>query len=153
MRAQTSDAKTISAPTAGALGTDAEVQVLSPFQVTSDKDYGYLKTNAATATKIGMEIQKVPLAISVVSREFLDDTNVRSLTDLFRYSSAASGDGRFAMRVPSNEATPQGAFTMRGFQVNNMMRDGIFRYTAYSVDSVERVEIVKGPASVFFGQG
>ncbi len=146
-------AKATAAPKAAALATDEEVQVLSPFQVTSDKDYGYLKTNAATATKIGMEIQKVPLNISVVSREFLDDTNARSLTDLFRYTSASTGDNRFAMRVPANEATPQGAFTMRGFQVNNMMRDGIFRYTAYSFDSVERVEIVKGPASVFFGQG
>ncbi|MDB6127100.1 MAG: hypothetical protein JWM35_996, partial [Verrucomicrobia bacterium] len=141
------------APAAGSLGTDEGVQTLSPFQVKDDKDYGYLKTNSATATKIGMEIQKVPLNISVVSREFLDDTNARSLTDLFRYSSAAAGDGRFAMRVPANEATPQGNFTLRGFQVNNLMRDGIFVYTAYNFDAVERVEIVKGPASVFFGQG
>ena len=96
-----------SAPTAGSLGTDEGVQVLSPFQVKDDKDYGYLKTNAATATKIGMEIQKVPLNISVVSREFLDDTNARSITDLFRYSSASTGDNRFAMRVPANEATPR----------------------------------------------
>lgn len=132
---------------------DEEVQTLSPFEVTTTKDTGYLKTNAATATKIGMEIQKLPLNVSVISREFLDDTNAKSLTDLFRYSSASAGDNRFAMRVPANEATPQGNFTMRGFQVNNMMRDGIFRYTAYNLDSVERVEIVKGPASVFFGQG
>ena len=41
------------APTAGSLGTDEGVQVMSPFQVKDDKDYGYLKTNAATATKIG----------------------------------------------------------------------------------------------------
>ena len=129
------------------------VTTLSPFEVKSDKDNGYLKTNAATATRINMEIQKVPLNISVISRDFLDDTNVRSLTDLFRYSAASAGDTRFAMRVPANEATPQGGFTMRGFSVNTLMRDGIFRYSAYNVDNVERVEIVKGPASVFFGQG
>ena len=141
------------APTAGSLGTDEGVQTLSPFQVKEDKDYGYLKTNAATATKIGMEIQKVPLNMSVLSREFLDDTNARSVTDLFRYSAASASDNRFAMRVPANEATPQGSFTMRGFQVNNLMRDGIFRYIAYNLDNIDRVEIVKGPASVFFGQG
>ena len=93
----------------------------------------------------GMEIQQVPLNISVLSREFLDDTNAKSLTDLFRYSAASSGDTRFAMRVPANEATPQGGFTMRGFSVNTLMRDGIFRYTAYSLDNTERVEVVKGP--------
>ncbi|MBI5769476.1 MAG: TonB-dependent receptor plug domain-containing protein [Verrucomicrobia bacterium] len=143
------------APAAGSATTvnDEGITVLSPFQVNDDKDYGYLKTNSATATRIGMEIQKVPLNISVLSREFLDDTNAKSLTDLFRYSAAASGDTRFAMRVPANEATPQGGFTMRGFSVNTLMRDGIFRYTAYSLDNTERVEVVKGPASVFFGQG
>jgi len=133
--------------------TDEEVTKLTPFEVASDKDYGYLKTNAATATRIGMEIQKVPMNISVISREFLDDTNARSLTDLFRYSAAASGDTRFKMRVPANEATPQGSFTMRGFQVNTLMRNGVFRYISHNLDNVERVEVVKGPASVFFGQG
>lgn len=133
--------------------TETGVVALSPFEVTSDKDYGYLKTNSATATRIGMEIQKVPLNISVQSREFLDDTNSRSLTDLFRYTASASGDNRFAMRRPANEATPQGSFTMRGFSVNTLMRDGVFRYIAYNLDNIERVEFVKGPAAVFFGQG
>lgn len=119
----------------------------------SEKDYGYLKTNAVTATRIGMEIQNVPMSISVVSQEFIQDTNARSLTDLFRYTGAASGDTRFAMRIPANEATPQGAFTMRGFQVNNLMRNGVFSYIAHNMDNIERVEMVKGPASVFFGQG
>jgi outer membrane receptor protein involved in Fe transport len=136
-----------------ALATDDAVETLSAFEVATDKDYGYLKTNSATATRIGMEIQKVPMNVSVLSREFLDDTNARSITDIFRYSAAASGDSRFAMRRPANEATPQGAFTMRGFSVNTIMRNGVFRYVSYNLDNVERVEIVKGPAAVFFGQG
>lgn len=151
--ARPATATTTSTTTTPTLSTDEGVQTLSPFEVKSDKDYGYLKTNAVTATRIGMEIQNVPLNISVISREFLDDTNAKSLTDLFRYQAASSGDTRFAMRVPANEATPQGGFTMRGFSVNTLMRDGILRYSAYNLDNVERVEVVKGPASVFFGQG
>ncbi len=135
------------------LRTDDGVQVLTPFEVRTDKDNGYLRTNAATATKINMEIQNIPLNVQVLSREFLDDTNAKSLTDLFRYSAAASGDTRFAMRVPANSATPQGSFTMRGFVVNSLMRNGVFRYTSYNLDNVERVEVIKGPAAVFFGQG
>jgi outer membrane receptor protein involved in Fe transport len=127
--------------------------VLSPFEVSSERDFGYLKTNAATATRIGMEIQDVPMHISVLSSEFLEDTNARSLVDLFRYTAAASGDTRFKMRIPANEATPQGQFTMRGFQVNNLMRNGVFSYISHNFDNIERVEMVKGPASVFFGQG
>ena len=143
----------VTAPAKSTLATDDTALVMTAFGVTSDKDYGYLKTNAATATRIGMEIQKVPMNISVISREFIDDTNSRSLMDLLRYTAAASGDTRYAMRRPGNEATPQGSFTMRGFPVNTLMRNGIFRYISYNMDNVDRVEIVKGPAAVFFGQG
>ena len=143
----------VTAPAKSTLATDDTALVMTAFGVTSDKDYGYLKTNAATATRIGMEIQKVPMNISVISREFIDDTNSRSLMDLLRYTAAASGDTRYAMRRPGNEATPQGGFTMRGFPVNTLMRNGIFRYISYNMDNVDRVEIVKGPAAVFFGQG
>jgi len=132
---------------------DDDVETLGAFEVSEEKDYGYLKTNSATATRIGMEIQKVPMNVSVLSREFLDDTNAQSLTDIFRYSAAASGDTRYAMRRPANEATPQGVFTMRGFAVNSIMRNGVFRYLSANLDNVERVEVVKGPAAVFFGQG
>ncbi|MDB6169578.1 MAG: hypothetical protein JWM88_2442 [Verrucomicrobia bacterium] len=134
-------------------GPARDVTLMSAFNVNSSRDFGYLKTNAMTATRIGMEIQKVPMNLSVVSREFIDDTNSRSLMDLLRYNAASSGDTRYAMRRPGNEATPQGGFTMRGYPVNTLMRNGIFRYISYNLDNVERVEIVKGPASVFFGQG
>jgi outer membrane receptor protein involved in Fe transport len=140
-------------PSAAPAEAEPGVVVLSAFEVSSEKDFGYLKTNAATATRIGMEIQKVPMAVSVISRDFLDDTNSRSLMDLLRYTASASGDTRYAMRRPGNEATPQGAFTLRGFAVNTLMRNGTFRYISYNMDSVDRIEVVKGPAAVFFGQG
>ena len=53
----TTTTTTTSKPSSSSLATDEGVQVLSPFQVTSDKDYGYLKTNAATATKIDPKLK------------------------------------------------------------------------------------------------
>ncbi len=140
-----------SAPAAAA--SDEGVTVLSPYKVNEDKDYGYLKTNAVTATRIGMEIQKVPLFVSVMSAEFIQDASINSLTDIFRYSASAYGDNAFRMARPANSATPQGGMTMRGFPMNTFLQDGVFRYTSYNLDNTERVEIVKGPAAVFFGQG
>lgn len=151
--APATQSSTTSSQYATASNEDPGVVMMSAFEVAGEKDNGYLKTNAATATRIGMEIQKVPMNVSVVSREFLDDTNTNSLMDLLRYTAAAAGDTRYAMRRPGNEATPQGNFTMRGFPVNTLMRNGVFRYISYNTDNVERVEVVKGPAAVFFGQG
>lgn len=138
---------------APALGTDDGVQVLSPFQVNTDKDYGYLKTNSITATRIGVEVQRTPLAIEIKSAEFLADTSANTITDILRYTSSGSGDNGFRMARPANGATPQGNFTMRGFQVNSLLRNGVTRYGSWNVDNADRVEIVKGPAALFFGSG
>ena len=147
----TTTTKTAAAP--GALATDEGVQVMSKFSVNSEKDVGYLKTNAATATRIGMEVQRTPLAIEIKSSEFLADTNTQSLMDILRYTSSGAGDNSFAMARPANSSTPVGIFTMRGFQVNTLMRNGVQRYTAFNLDNTERVEVIKGPAALFFGNG
>ena len=153
--AATQSQNVITSSTTTASGTESnnEVVQMDAFNVNSVRDYGYLRTNAATASRVGMEIQKAPMSISVMSSDFIQDTNLHSVTDVLRYVASGSPDNSFAMRRPANEATPQGNFTMRGFTVNSLMRDGVFRYTAYNLDNVERVEIVKGPAAVFFGQG
>jgi outer membrane receptor protein involved in Fe transport len=130
-----------------------DAQLMSPFEVKTDKDFGYLKTNSVTATRIGTEIQRTPLGISVMSSEFLADTNMQNVTDLMRYTALGSGDYNFAMQRPANSATPVGQFTDRGFQVNTMLRNGTQRYTGFNLDNTDRVEIVKGPAPLFFGQG
>jgi outer membrane receptor protein involved in Fe transport len=142
------------APAASTLVTPEEgVTVLSPFQVNTDKDYGYLKTNSATATRIGMEIQKIPLSISVLSEDFIKDTGMREISDVLRYSASAAGDTRQGVKPPGNSATPSGTFTLRGFPVSSRLRNGLNRYSYYNMDTVERIEIIKGPAAVFFGQG
>lgn len=143
-----------SSPALPAPGTTAEgITVLSPFQVNSEKDYGYLKTNSATATRIGMEIQKIPLSISVLSEDFIRDTGMREISDVLRYSASAAGDTRQGVKAPGNSATPSGTFTLRGFPISSRLRNGLNRYSYYNMDTVDRIEIIKGPAAVFFGQG
>ncbi len=139
------------APARTALGTDDGVQALSPFEVKSAKDFGYLKVNSATATRIGTEIQKVPLNISVISEEFIKDANFSDIQDVLRYQSSSAGDTRMGVLQPGNNFTPSGNLSLRGFPINSRLRNGLLRFNAYSLDNVERVEIIKGPASVFFG--
>lgn len=130
---------------------DSDVVVLSPFEVKTDKDYGYLKTNSATATRIGTEIQKVPLNISVLSEDFIRDTQMSDIQDVLRYQSSAAGDNRMGLLQPATGFTPSGNMSLRGFPINSRLRNGLTRYNAYNLDNIERVEIIKGPAAVFFG--
>lgn len=139
-------------PSVASEPSDPNTLVLSPFEVKSEKDYGYLKTNSSTATRIGMEIQKIPLNISVISEDFIKDTNMKDIQDVFRYVAASAGDGRMGVQTqPGNSFTPSGNLSLRGFPVNARLRNGLLRYTGYSLDAVDRVEIIKGPAAVFFG--
>jgi len=130
---------------------EPDTLVLSPFVVKQDKDFGYLKTNSATATRIGTEIQKVPLNISVISEDFLKDTNMKDIQDVLRYQGSSAGDGRMGILQPATGFTPAGNISLRGFPINSRLRNGLLRYNAYTLDNVERVELIKGPAAVFFG--
>ena len=152
----TTTTTTTTATTSGTgsnLATDEGVQVLSPFQVSAEKDTGYLRTNAVTATRIGTEVQRTPLAIEIKSKDFLDDTNTNTITDLLKYTASGSGDNSFRMARPANGATPVGGFTMRGFQVTSLLRNGVTLYSGWTNNNVDRVEMVMGPAALFFGSG
>ncbi len=130
---------------------DDDIVRLTPFTVQEDKDYGYLKTNSSTATRINMAIQKIPLSVSVVSEDFIKDTGMRDISDILRYQASAAGDNRMGVLQPATSFTPSGNISLRGFPVNARLRNGLLRYNNYNLDAVERVEVIKGPAAIFFG--
>lgn len=123
---------------------------LSAFEVRSEKDYGYLSTNSVTATRASRPIFETPLAISVLNEDFLNDiAGTGNLLDATRYTASVSGETR-------NDGASRGVFgvgngTIRGFPVDAILRNGISRRGGFSFDNVARLEILKGPVSVFFG--
>lgn len=133
------------------LELEKDVQALSPFEVRGEKDYGYLRTNTSTATRIGMAIQKVPLSVSVISEDFIKDTGMKDIGDVLRYQGSAAGDNRMGVLQPATSFTPSGNISLRGFPINSRLRNGMARYNNYTFDNVERVEVIKGPAAIFFG--
>jgi outer membrane receptor protein involved in Fe transport len=132
--------------------TDEDVITLSAFDVRSERDFGYLATNSLTATRIGARIQDTPLQIQVISEDFIKDTAMNDIQDVLRYTATAAGDNQMGILQPATGFTPSGRISMRGFPINARMRNNVRRYTLYSMDNVERVELIRGPAAVFFGQ-
>ena len=132
--------------------TEEGVTALSPFEVSSERDYGYLRVNSATATRIGTEIQRVPLSVSVLSEDFIRDTQMNDIQDVLRYQASSAGDTRMGVLQPATGFTPSGNMSLRGFPINSRLRNGLLRYNMFNLDNVERVEVIKGPAAVFFGQ-
>lgn len=112
---------------------------------------GYLATRSATGIKTDTPLNEIPQSISVVGQEQIRDQGAQTLQDTLRYSSGVVADGYgIDSRVDS--------IFVRGTIATEYL-DGLRRtygsYTNYfRVDPyfLERVEVLKGPSSVLYGQ-
>jgi iron complex outermembrane receptor protein len=134
--------------TAASIPQEENTVVMNPFQVTTSGDIGYKAASSVSGTRIDTPIANLPFAISAFTPEFMSDTNSVSLYDVVKYSTGVSSGAR-GFNFGSD------AFSIRGF-TQPPQRDGFYeseRGNTY-VDTVnlERVEIVKGPASLLYGQ-
>ncbi|MEX0331407.1 MAG: TonB-dependent siderophore receptor [Puniceicoccaceae bacterium] len=123
---------------------DDDVIELSPFEVNTTDDRGYLASTQVTGTRLNMPIRDLPFFLSVVTEELLIDTAAQSLSESVRF-------------IPGVQPRPTAnyhdtGFFMRGQQVNFIYRNGLRLYRTPSTDNIERVEVLKGPASVLFGE-
>lgn len=139
------------APAASDSSAKDETLVLSEFVVTASKGNSYGATTAFTATRIGVPIIKTPLNIQVITGELINDQAAYNFQNAMRYTSGVSGDSSSfeagSLFLPNSTSS-----TIRGFVPNVFLRNGFRRFTNLSTENADRVEIVKGPASVFFGQ-
>lgn len=117
---------------------------------------GFVATGADAATKTGTPRIETPQSVSVVTRDQIEAQNAQSVTQALRYTANVQAE-RFG-------ADPRSEFfSIRGFAADTYL-DGLRipqianqtgGYAGYRIEpySLERVEIVRGPASVLFGQG
>ncbi|MGH8612697.1 MAG: TonB-dependent siderophore receptor [Gammaproteobacteria bacterium] len=123
--------------------------ILPEMTVTaSPGETGYSAYSATTATKTDTPIMETPVSIQVVPQQVLRDQQAIRLSDALKNVSGVQA--RFAF-------TQREFFTIRGFgnfgTGGLLYRDG-FRVSesTYSLANAERVEVLKGPASVLFGR-
>jgi outer membrane receptor protein involved in Fe transport len=119
---------------------DPEVLQLTPFVVSTELDRGYAAMNTTSATRISMPIKELPVNISVVTRQFLDDSLAFNFMDTLEYSSGiiTRRDDRTAIIV-------------RGFQSGESFVNNFRRIDQQDSSNIERVEIIRGPAAVLYG--
>lgn len=121
---------------------------MSPFEVPSTQDRGYLKTNSVTTSRIGVAIIKEPASIEIISSELLRDFAVTDFDKVFRYSSGVV--------TGETEVGQAGIFTMRGFHMYRYF-NGVPLADSFSItpllltDNIDRIEIAKGAVGLFYG--
>lgn len=111
---------------------------------------GYKANRSASATRTDTALHDTPQSISVVPKDVLEDTGATRLQDGLDY---AGGVGR------ANNFGGQGltTFTVRGFTTGEFYRNGFPINRGYpnapDANSVERLEVIRGPATSLYGRG
>ena len=139
----------LAATPASAQQQAGDASTLSTVEVTADaldRDDARQKT-VSTATKVAMDPRDVPQTINTLD---MSKSKVYGLNDLSVLLDGTPG-------VDTAYDTRGDGITIRGFAAdsNDIYRDGIRNagQIRRSTANVERIEIVKGPASVLYGRG
>ncbi|MEH2043027.1 TonB-dependent siderophore receptor [Nostoc sp.] len=116
--------------------------------VTGEQD-GYRVPNSSTGTRTDTPLRDIPQSIQVVPQQLLRDQQVNRLDDALR---------NVAGVIAEFTAGPTVYYKIRGFGVadNSLLRDGLPDPgvgDSVELANVERIEVLKGPASVLFGLG
>ena len=117
--------------------------------VTGEEDEGYNPSSASTATRTDTPLRDIPQSIQVVPQQLIEDRQAETLTDALENVS-----GVIAFSSPAstrNEVVIRGfegfsRFLVNGIPVGEVDAEGIFI-------NIERLEVLRGPASVLFGEG
>ncbi|MGV3572167.1 MAG: TonB-dependent siderophore receptor [Ramlibacter sp.] len=136
------------------------IQTLPEVRVRSSADketatspvIGYRARNAATATKTDTPLAETPQAVTVITRDQLVDQGASNLQDALNYAAGVRSDA-YGLDSRSDGARIRGAYP-------DEYQDGLRRlfdwYTSTTrVDPylLERIEVLRGPSSMLFGQG
>jgi iron complex outermembrane recepter protein len=122
--------------------TDEPIELV----VTGEQDSGYTVPDASTATRTDTPLLEVPQSIQVIPQKVIEDQQVQRISDALRNVSGVTPKVTYS--------TPD-TYTIRGFDTNANLRNGFRQdnFTGFTdTSTIERVEVLKGPASVLYGQ-
>jgi iron complex outermembrane recepter protein len=141
-------------PTTQTQPTQPSAQGDEPIElvVTGEQD-GYRVPNASVGTRTDTPIRDIPASIQVIPRQVLEDQRVNQVREAVTNVSGVTPGGQ------GSQTGAGGSFIIRGFQTDrdNLFVNGFRRYNFLNreleVANIEQIEILKGPASVLYGQG
>ena len=110
---------------------------------------GYVVREASTGTKTDIPIKQTPVSVQVVPKQVIRDQQAVLLQDALENVSGVRS---------SNDDVSGYNFTIRGFQSLYIYRDnlaipaGESNPSVFDTANLERIEVLKGPASILYGR-
>lgn len=145
---------TAPAPTPAA-APDEDLIVLSPFEVNTTKDIGYLAGNTLAGSRLNTSLKDTGASISVLTPEFISDLGATNMRDVILFSNNAVPDvGDAAPNVNGNPLIGNDEWQLRIRGLPASYARNYFRWeTSTDFFNVERIDQARGPNSILFGFG
>lgn len=124
-----------------------EVRVVGKKQSDTKPVKGYNATRSTSAMRTDTELVNVPQAVTVITRDFIQDQSMQSIADAVRYVpgvQAAQGEGNRDQLVLRGNQTTGDLFV-------DGLRDDIQTYR--DLYNTDRIEVLKGANGMIFGRG
>ena len=138
-------AATAGAQNAGGAAATAPLQ-LEEVTVTAN----FIRPGGQSALKMNVPVQDVPYSLEDYSQSFMQAVDTTKLTDLYGYMSGVQQAGPSAYDISIR------GFTSSVTDPNSVLTDGLpglaARTASPETADLARVEVVKGPASVLYGE-
>ena len=153
------DAQTVAIEPAPAGDSGKGPVMLSPLPVTAEAAVetatgpveGYVAERSATGTKTDTPIVETPQSISVIPRDQIEARNAETLSEALRYTAGVQSE------TYGND-TRGDWITIRGME-EALYQDGLhtpgdLSFGRWKIENygLERIEVLRGPASVLYGQ-
>ncbi|MFL2847891.1 MAG: TonB-dependent receptor plug domain-containing protein [Coraliomargaritaceae bacterium] len=113
------------------------------FVVTDDDDKGYYSANSLAGTRTNELTKNIPMTISTVNAEMIEDFKMKSLADLGNFVPSIEAEGS----VYNNQE-----IRFRGLLTKNQLYEFMPRYSPLDWYNVGRSDIIRGANSLIYGQ-
>jgi len=112
-----------------------------------------LEEITVTARKTEETLQEVPVAITAVTSETIEDLGIKDLADISKITPGLIFDNEFSRA--GNRPVIRGQGNIQGQSGVSYFIDGVYisgSIAAYDLNDVERIEVIKGPQSALYGR-
>lgn len=123
--------------------SEEEFYILPDFVVTDDDDKGYYSANTLAGTRTNELTKNIPMTISTVNAEMIEDFKMKTLEDLGNFVPSIEAEGN----VYNNQE-----IRFRGLLTKNQLYEFMPRYSPLDWYNVGRSDIIRGANSLIYGQ-
>lgn len=137
-----------------ALAQQSQQTVLDEVVVTADREQadveGYQARRSGSATKTNTPLEEIPQAVSVIPATVLEDLDSPRIEKALDYAGGVARQNDFG-------GLTMYEYSIRGLTTSEFYKDGFSVNRGYmnpqDPSNVERIDVLKGPASSLYGRG